>query len=214
MIKRLIFDVDNTLIDWNCDIDEIIIRKCYELENINASEKLVKKTIKCINNYEKKNNYYKKDLFLKHINNCTHNNLSMNFVNNYFKYSIEIGTPNELPRDEIRTLQYLSSKYELVILTNWFKDVQVERLKKVDILKYFSEVYATEDFKTKPHKESFFTAIGNDGIDECCMIGDDYNSDIKGAINIGLSTVHFNRTNKKSAHCININNFEDLSSVF
>ena len=30
MIKRIIFDIDNTLIDWKKEYDEIIIPKAYE----------------------------------------------------------------------------------------------------------------------------------------------------------------------------------------
>ena len=54
MIKRIIFDIDNTLIDWKNEYDEKIIRKCYEKENIIPTERLMKKTIKAFNTYDKK----------------------------------------------------------------------------------------------------------------------------------------------------------------
>ena len=57
--------------------------------------------------------------------------------------------------------------------------------------------------------------MGNNTIDECCMIGDDYKTDILGALNIGLSAVYLNKNNKKEIkNCIRINNFEDLCSIF
>ena len=39
------------------------------------------------------------------------------------------------------TLKYLSNKYELVVLTNWFTDCQQKRLEKAGILKYFKKVF-------------------------------------------------------------------------
>ena len=215
MIKRIIFDIDNTLIDWKNEYDEKIIRKCYEKENIIPTERLMKKTIKAFNTYDKKYDIFKKEFFQKHINKVTHKKLPTSFINNYLEFSINLAIPESLPIKEIRTLKYLSSKYELVALTNWFEYPQIERLKKLDIYKYFTNVYSAENFKAKPHEESFHTAMGNNTIDECCMIGDDYTNDILGAINLGLSAVYLNKNNKKKAkNCININNFEDLCSIF
>lgn len=215
MIKRIIFDLDNTLIDWKDEYDEKILSECYKKENIEPTISLIKKTSTAIGNYEKKYNTYKKEFLLNHINKITRQHLPISFIDNYFENSIKFSIPDKLPKEEIHALKYLSSKYELVILTNWFTYPQVERLKKLDIYKYFSYIYSAENFKSKPNKESFITAMGNNTIDECCMIGDDYKTDILGALNIGLSAVYLNKNNKKEIkNCIRINNFEDLCSIF
>ena len=67
---------------------------------------------------------------------------------------------SEEDKSIIPTLEYLSKKYELVILSNWFSYSQIERLKKIGMDKYFKEMYFTDEVKNKPNKEAFIKACG------------------------------------------------------
>ena len=102
---------------------------------------------------------------------------------------------------------YLSKKYELVVLTNWFTKPQSERLKNADILNYFKEVIGGELFM-KPSRTAFLNACGEYLPSECIMIGDDYNKDIIGASNTGLNVIYFNYKNKD-----NVNNFQEINKL-
>ena len=53
--------------------------------------------------------------------------------------------PEKADDDVVYTLQYLKQKYDLVVLSNWFKESQEERLKRLGLNKYFSATYMTEN---------------------------------------------------------------------
>ena len=98
-------------------------------------------------------------------------------------------------KEVIDTLEYLKQKYDLVVLTNWFRDSQADRLKTAGINKYFSNVYATEELKMKPDKEGFETAKGNLKNDECIVVGDSLKTDVQGAINADIDVIWLDNMN-------------------
>jgi HAD hydrolase, family IA, variant 1 len=99
-----------------------------------------------------------------------------------------IAVPKEYPKEDFETLAYLSKKYELVILTNWFIECQIKRLENIGICKFFTEFYGAEKY-AKPYKESFEQAAGKFQMDEIAMVGDSLKMDIKGAIDAGIKNV-------------------------
>jgi len=92
-------------------------------------------------------------------------------------------------------LNYLKEKYQLHIITNGFEDVQDTKLKSSNLKDYFDKVVTSErvGYK-KPSKEMFNKAIewigGNKK--DFIMIGDNIDTDIKGALNAELDAVFFN----------------------
>ena len=80
----------------------------------------------------------------------------------------------------------------MVCLTDWYKEPQIKRLKKTNILKYFQDIYAAENTKRKPFKEAFMQAIGENKPEECIMIGDSFERDIEGALKAGLQAIYYN----------------------
>lgn len=215
MIKRLIFDVDNTLIDWEDEYWDVLELVFNEL-GIKSNEQLRNAIITSINNYEKNNTYYDKQKMLEDMNDKLENKLPDNFVELCLKY-FERCIPKNVDKEIINTLEYLSNKYEVVVLTNWFKEEQVERLKNAGMLKYIKEVYAPETFKTKPHYESYITAIDKHNPDECVMIGDNIVTDINGALNAGLKAIYYDKTAKEekidNGKYITINKISKLMDI-
>ena len=181
MIKRLIFDLDNTLIMWR-DSYKSAIKNTIEKYNLDVDYILVDEVIE---SYEKYYNYYSKDHLLELINNKFGLELDISFLEDWL---IELGKMADIEDDVIEVLEYLSSKYELIVLTNWFKDSQLKRLEKVGIDKYFKEIYGGDKY-IKPSFESYKIAIGDRKPSECIMIGDNYITDIEGAINAGLQAI-------------------------
>lgn len=181
MIKRLIFDLDNTLIIWKDSYLEAI-RKTIEyykldIDYIEANS--------FIEEYENICDKYDKELMLKLFNEKFNLNLKMDFLD---KWLYELGFMADYDEKLVSLLEYLSSKYELVVLTNWFKESQLERLKTIKVDKYFKEIYSGEEC-IKPNPKSFIKAIGDKKIEECIMIGDNYKIDIEGAINLGMKAI-------------------------
>lgn len=207
MLKRIIFDLDNTLIMWK---DEYIkaLEKTIKRFNLNLDANYINSLIE---NYEKENNYYEKNKFINYINKYSEIKIDENFTNEFL---YNIGFCAEIDEKTINTLKYLKEKYELVVLTNWFLKPQIERLKTAKIYEFFNEVIGGEE-SLKPNKENFIKACGNHKIEECVMIGDNYQIDIIGAKNTGLNVIYFNNKNKQDnkLKLIEIDTLEQLKSI-
>ena len=61
-------------------------------------------------------------------------------------------------------------------------------MKHANIYKYFIDVIGGDIIK-KPNKDAFIKAMGDKKIDECIMIGDVYDIDIKPALELGMKTI-------------------------
>lgn len=188
MLKRIIFDIDNTLIQWKDEYYQKINQPFEELKIAYTKEDLLN-VVKAINNYEKNYEYFNINSLQEMFCHTLNKKLPENFTNIVLKY-FKTCVPDKLPQKEIDTLTYLQQKYDLVVLTNWFKDVQIERLKKVGIYDCFKEIYATEKIKMKPNPESFQTAMGEQKPEECVMVGDNLKQDIQGALNCGIPAIY------------------------
>lgn len=189
MIKRIIFDIDNTLMDFPKNF-ELEFKKVIDKFNLDISSKQL---YDAIGAYEKnKNNvYYNKEKLLNTVNEVLNLNLNIEFVNEFFNMYDTLITP--IPQETIDTLKYLKDKYELVIISNWFTDSQKSRLKEAGILDCFDEIYGTDIIPMKPRKEGFNIVIGDLKPEECVMIGDNLEMDIKTPYEMGINVYHLNR---------------------
>lgn len=212
MIKRIIFDEDETLIKWDKKYD-LKVNEALEELNIKYTKEEAIKLLEAFNNYENEYLIFSIEKMYEFINKYTNK-----------KYPIEIVTkvlekwgtcvPKSLEPEVISTLKYLNTKYELVILTDWFKKPQLNRLKLLKIDKYFTKIYAAEHTKRKPYKEAFLQAIENLKPEECVMVGDSLKKDIIGAINMKIKPIWINEKQEKiDFECIQIRKIEELKSI-
>jgi putative hydrolase of the HAD superfamily len=98
-------------------------------------------------------------------------------------------------------LEYLAPKYNLHILSNGFKEVQLPKLKRCKIDHYFEWVITSEHSGYhKPDKRAFGYALSkaNAKKSESIMVGDDYEVDIMGAKKFGIDQIYFSPKNSKS----------------
>ena len=200
MIKKLIFDLDNTLIMWKPEYVNAL-RKTLQKYNINEAADYVSSII---DNYEEYYDKYDKEKLLELINNNIKEKINMNIIEDFLETIGFMSEPNEKVID---TLEYLSKKYELVVLTNWFKEPQTNRLKTANIDKYFKEIYGGEEY-IKPNKEAFLKAAGTTQLEQCIMIGDSYTIDIMGAYNAGIKPIYMNPKHKG-----NKDNFQEIEKL-
>ena len=173
MIKRIIFDLDNTLIMWKNDYLKAIKDTILEY-NIKEDYEYLSSIIDL---YDDKFDHYDKELLVDFVNSKIDNKIDIKFLNTFLD---KFGYMSEVDNKVIELLEYLSKKYELVVLTNWFTNPQKERLRNAHMLKYFQEVYGGEIYM-KPSIDAYINACGNHKPKECIMIGDDYKKDIEGA---------------------------------
>lgn len=106
-------------------------------------------------------------------------------------------------------LKYLSTKYTVCVASNAAHSQQKNRLDKADLSKYIDKFFVSWDIGfDKPSKQFFSACLKElDGLkkDEVMMIGDSLTADIKGGIDFGIKTCWFNKFNAVLPKDINPN---------
>ncbi|MCC7429459.1 YjjG family noncanonical pyrimidine nucleotidase [bacterium] len=142
---------------------------------------------------------------------------SMEISDNY----IEIYSRNfSLSEGTVEILEHFKNQFPLGIITNGFGEIQVQKLEKTGLKKYFQTVICSENVgKMKPHPLIFETATKSLNIlpNEAIYVGDNYNADIIGGKNFGMQTVFYNPKGKiieNSVADLEIANFSELKKFF
>ena len=195
MIKRIIFDVDNTLLDTYKDCINAYAEFLKDYPNIKP-----KMFYDVIGEFELKGIGFDKDELSKYISDRLKILFSKEDLNRCL--DIYAGYSTLLNDDTSDVLDYLSKKYTLVVLTNWYTDAQKGRLRYHGLDKYFMNIYGCE-YGIKPNKEFFDLARENDNYDECVMIGDSLSSDINPAKALGMKTIYISKDNENTDSTIN-----------
>ena len=190
MIKRLIFDIDGTLIrgvNFKSAVAETLKR--YDL----ASKENVEKFIKAIGGYEKLHNNYNAKDYLSYFGVQLGTTLEEDFLREFFSH-LRFVVPED--SEEVRdTIDYLSKRYELVLLSNYFEESQRNRLAQMGINEYFQEYYGEKIIK--PNREAYLSAKGIYLPEECIIIGDDEELDINVPARMGFHTIQVVKEKQK-----------------
>lgn len=208
MIKTVIFDLDFTLMDWE---DEYIfaITNVINKLNLGYSKEKIKEIDDVLATYEKEYTMYENDKFCEFLNRKCNINLPLEFVDMLLEEQTKCY--RKFTESEIETLEYLSSKYELIVLSNWFTYTQKKRLENAGILKYFTKVSGGDERELKPSLKAFDIV---DKKKECVMIGDSLNNDILPALKLGMQAILITKKNvKKDLRYRQIRKIEDLKEM-
>ena len=208
MIKRIIFDLDNTLIMWD-DKYYDTLDKTLNLFEIKYDEIIKTNLIKAVDDYENRYDIFKMEYMKKIMEEYSNLSLPNDFVYNWTLF-LENSIPDEIDNELIEILEYLSSKYEIIVLTNWFTEEQRKKKKNYGILKYFKEVLGTEQFKNKPNKEAFIGASRPYQMNECISIGDSLKKDVESALEYGMDAILYDYKNEYSGNIKKVNKLIDL----
>lgn|GEM_PF-44011 len=117
-------------------------------------------------------------------------------------YLAEMVKQTKLVDGARNVLDYLHGRYHMALITNGFKEVQYEKIRKSELSKYFSKVFVSEEIGTpKPGREIFEHAVKsmNARKKNSIMIGDSWEADIVGAMNFGMDQIYYNPGKDKSA---------------
>lgn len=118
----------------------------------------------------------------------------------------------------ISTLDYLSDKYKLSIITNGFEEIQNLKLAAGNLHKYFDHIVTSQHagFK-KPSREIFDYTLAKNSIvsHQAVMIGDNLVTDIGGARLASIDSVFFNheQLSHDSEIHVEINNLSELCEL-
>jgi YjjG family noncanonical pyrimidine nucleotidase len=201
---HLFFDLDNTIWDFNSnsfDALYIALKKLHLLEEIGSYNAFFK--IYCEVN-ERLWDLYRQGLMSKKVlsvqrfeesfeRHGTPVNIGGGVVN--IAYLNEMPSHTRLVNGAREVLDYLHGRYEIAIITNGFKEVQYDKIRKSELSKYFSKIFISEEIgEQKPGKKIFEYAIKsmNAPKKSSLMIGDSWEADIIGAMNFGIDQIYFN----------------------
>lgn len=201
MIKYVLLDLDNTLLDFDKATFEVLtaifdrIGKKYDkelhykfLQNNDEFWKAHERgeiTVQYI-----KDNRFKKFFADNNINSVDFKEIETSFRHGIANSVIKVDNAQFL-------LDYLYGKYKLYIVSNGVAATQYSRMEQTGWRKYFQIMFFSEEVGCqKPQKEFFeycFQTIGDKNLSSYIIIGDNPNSDIAGGKNAGITTCFFNK---------------------
>lgn len=199
MIKNILFDLDDTILDFKM-AERVALTKALNELGISVDDYIVSQ-------YSKYNISQWKRLELGEI---TREQVKVNRFKLLFdelKLALSPERATALYEDNLcighyfmdgapEILEELSVNYNLYLVSNGAKRVQDSRLASAGISEYFKGIFISEIVGyEKPNREFFdycFSRIQDFKREETIIIGDSLSSDIKGGINAGIKTVWFN----------------------
>lgn len=211
--KRILFDLDNTLVDDDENrkyaIKQILIERKEKYNN-----KRIEDFIKLDNQFwkdraegkikdpyifktkEEKAEWIRTQRFLKYFKNISLEEAI--YINNeYIKYLSE----NIVP---IKNAQYIikylyEKKYKIHIITNGPKKAVKDKLGKINILNYITDIFTAEEAgNMKPRHEffeKFFERLGDYQKEDMLIIGDELEKDVAGGNQNGIDSCWLNMKN-------------------
>lgn len=214
MIKNIIFDLDNTIIEYK---DEYALKYKQALKNCGYNEDEYLNIYDALYYYEHSltdsNSFYSKETMINFLNQKLNTNYDIKLIDELNAVIGKYWIDSILLHED--TLKYLSSKYTIYIFTNWFESPQSERLKNIGYLKYFKKIFGADTIGAKPFKSSFNNLLNyiNASSSECTMIGDNKKMDILGANNAGISAILFDYNGKRDRKDIFAPNYTVITDL-
>ncbi|MGI5984643.1 MAG: noncanonical pyrimidine nucleotidase, YjjG family [Clostridiales bacterium] len=211
MIKAVLIDVDNTLLDFN-ECAKESMKKVFEDFELTYKEELFE-VFKSINDdlWEQleKGQITKEELRDTRWNlifkQC---GISEDGVRFEKKFEERLAESHQTIDGALELLQYLSSEYDVYIATNGFVNAQVNRISLAGMMPYIKRMFISEAIGyAKPSGEFFeycLSEIGGIKKDEVIIIGDSLSADIIGGTKFGIRTCWFNRNGGKAPDGIRI----------
>ena len=210
MIKHIFFDLDHTIWDFDKNAQETLheLYLHYKLEELGLASAEA-----FISTYTENNHSLWADY---HVGKITKETLRAERFSRTF---IQLGIhPEKIPQqfedDYVRitphkknlflgsekVLGYLKQKYTLHIISNGFKESTLIKMEVSGLNPYFTNVIISEDVGVnKPDKAIFEYALDKAKArkEECIMIGDSIEADIRGAQGFGMKAIYFNPQSKE-----------------
>ena len=205
--KYIFFDLDHTIWDYDKNAEETLL-DLYSRHDLGkkgtASPAIFFKNFLEVNeelwsqyNLGKISKYVlRSQRFQKVFNRSGIENVDSEFVHQFGKDFLKECPQKEAVIDgAIEILDYLKAKYPLFVITNGFEETQKEKLQSAKILQYFDRVITSENAGSKKPATRIFEysmkACGTN-VDESIFVGDNLQTDMKGARDFGMDHVFFN----------------------
>lgn len=183
MSKLAIFDIDGTLVNSSYDQERKLFKDRLGAE---TSSKIHMGSL--LDLYEERHYRYEKHTLIKFMEEQLHCKIPADLIDEW----INIGQYDKTDYCDgvFELLDHLKAKdYDLGICSNWFTECQVKRLKKFKLYDYF-DIIRGGDYVLKPNPEAYKQFLVNHRLEDCVMIGDNYDKDYLGPLSIGMKSIH------------------------
>lgn len=205
MIRRVIWDLDNTLMKRDLKAEESFFK-----ENISVSQGLT--LISLLSEYEDRFSNFDVSMLAAFCQEKVNFPIQEDFFRRWFSVHVDYpGVIIDGAKEVLSYLYYLG--VENVICTNDVSDIQRERLRKVGLLPYIQEVYGGEYF-FKPYKEAYIRAYGDYLPSQCMMIGDNLEKDVLAPRSLGITSWHYNPDGSDSNYEYSIKSLKKVKEMF
>ena len=198
MIKAILVDVDNTILDFDACSTWAIEQVC--------SRHGIQMTDKMIQTFHRINNALWHDLELGKIEKqdiferrwkCILRELCINFDGELFeKEFVDAIHISHIPtKNAYDMLEYLQTKYDLYVISNAPYNQQMNRLHKADMMKYFKDVFTSERVGCEKPSVKFFQYCLKKielQAEQCIVLGDSIHADIQGAMESNIKSIWYN----------------------
>ena len=122
-----------------------------------------------------------------------------------------------VPMDGLNeTIEYLSAKYRLGIITNGASEMQNKKIDSLGIRPFFDAVIISGEVGIrKPDEEIFCMACEKLNVDNksTVFVGDNFEKDVIGAKNAGMYAVWMKRRNSEETFPATIHSLKDLTGL-
>lgn len=201
MIKFIFLDLDNTLLDFHKG-ELCAIERAFKELNIPINEQMLRRymeiNVSCWRGLERGEKTLHEVLYgrFEMLFSEFGIDASATEVQNLYQRLLSEEHDFIPGAKELLDKLYDSGKYRLFMTTNGSPDVQYPRIADSGIGKYFEKIFISYELGcAKPSKEYFdacFKEIDGFNKDEAIILGDSLSSDVKGGINAGIKSCHFN----------------------
>ena len=199
MYKYLLFDLDNTLLDFSKAETRALSSTfnkfgiSYLNENVSLFKKINKKYWELFEVGKISKEELLVSRFRDFFKEIKIEGINPSEFNSYYLNELTMGT------EEIDNSYLLLSEligFDISIVTNGVTKTQLKRIHRSRLSKFINHIYISEVIGYQKPKKEFFDYVIKDlkvnNLKEVLLIGDSLTSDIVGGISYGIDTVWFN----------------------
>lgn len=194
MIKVVLIDIDNTLLDFSGSA-YLAIKNGFEERGLEFNDGVMS-AFHSVNDFlwgKIENGGLTKEELFDVRWNLIFEKLKINADGHEFEaYFRKYLFDSALPMDgAVDLLEYLSLKYKIYAASNGANAQQINRLTNAGMIDYMQAVFTSQSLGVQKPDRAFFEKcldLMNCTCDDVIMIGDSLNADICGAKNVGIKT--------------------------
>lgn len=190
--KRFIFDVDGTILKPDYSDEE---KYFHEILNPTDAALFIPNIASLISDYEREVGKYDVELLSSYLSERSGVLITSDVVRGW-REVVSCYEPKFVPDVKSALIRMHNLGHSLAVLTNWFESDQQIRLKRAGIADLFDDIYGGEQF-LKPDPRSYLMAAKQFNPRDCYMVGDSFETDIVGALNVGMNAIFYNPKGKE-----------------